>query len=68
MLKKYEKPVSKLIRTEELCDNHFTRASVISGNDQRTPVSHIEVEEEKDPDDISNGYESSWGYDTWGGE
>lgn len=66
MLKKYEKPVSTLIRTESMCN--FTGASVINGNDQKTPVSYIDVEEETDPNGTSNGSDNSWGSDLWGGD
>ena len=71
-MKRYIKPVSEVIQTEDTC---FVQATVMSGRDQSTVVNTIPVYEDRDPkgnynawtgDDVSEG--GTWSSDTWGGD
>lgn len=69
-MKRYIKPVSEVIQTEDTC---FVQATVFR-SDQSTVVNTIPVHENQDPaghiynawtDDDLRG---TWGTDTWGGD
>lgn len=72
-MKKYIKPVSEVIQTEDTC-NCFVQATVFR-SDQSTVVNTIPVFEDRDPkghynawtgDNLSQG--GAWSSDTWGGD
>lgn len=64
-MKKYIRPVSKVVQIDDLCDQNFNNASVF---DKQTVVDNISVVENKDPNNTDNSDDRSWGSDTWGGD
>lgn len=70
-MKRYIKPVSEVIQTEDTC---FVQATVMSGRDQSTVVNTIPVFEDRDPNGNMNSSSSAWNDDlsegglVWGGD